>query len=121
MPTYCMIVTAPPVRVQVFGGLWPACQPVEVAQLQTARNTYHYINLVLLQLCQRETDENSYSFPSSGLVSTMKKMHILRWSCLAHCCDCLYGEYWFHLSRYVYDGNRSFASYTKTKSVESVV
>jgi hypothetical protein len=22
---------------------------------------------------------------------------------------CLFGEYWFHLSRYVYDGNRSFA------------
>jgi hypothetical protein len=42
-------------------------------------------------------------------------------SCLAHCCDCLYGEYWFHLSRYVYDDNRSFASYTNTKSVESAV
>jgi hypothetical protein len=42
-------------------------------------------------------------------------------NCLAHCCDCLYGEYWFRLSRYVYDGNRSFASFTKTKSVESAV
>jgi hypothetical protein len=31
-------------------------------------------------------------------------------TCLAHCCDCLFGEYWFRLSRYVYDGNRSFAS-----------
>ncbi len=29
--------------------------------------------------------------------------------CLTHCCDCLFGEYWFRLSRYVYDGNRSFA------------
>ena len=44
-----------------------------------------------------------------------------RFYCLAHCCDCLYGEYWFRLFRYVYDGNRSFAAYTKTKSVESAV
>ncbi len=29
--------------------------------------------------------------------------------CLALCCDCLFGEYWFRISRYVYDGNRSFA------------
>jgi hypothetical protein len=44
-----------------------------------------------------------------------------RGSCLAHCCDCIYGEYWLRLSCYVYDGNRSFASDTKTKSVESAV
>ncbi len=30
-------------------------------------------------------------------------------------------RYWFRLSRDVYDGNRSFASYTKTKMVESDV
>ncbi len=30
-------------------------------------------------------------------------------------------RYWFRLSRDVYDGNRSFASYTKTKTVESDV
>jgi hypothetical protein len=30
-------------------------------------------------------------------------------------------RYWFHLSRDVYVGNRSFASYTKTKTVESAV
>jgi hypothetical protein len=30
-------------------------------------------------------------------------------------------RYWFRLSRNVYGGNRSFASYTKTKTVESVV
>jgi hypothetical protein len=30
-------------------------------------------------------------------------------------------RYWFHLSRDVYGGNRSFASYTKTKTVESAV
>jgi hypothetical protein len=29
--------------------------------------------------------------------------------------------YWFRLSRDVYGGNRSFASYTKTKTVESAV
>ncbi len=30
-------------------------------------------------------------------------------------------RYWFRLSCDVYDGNRSFASYTKTKTVESDV
>jgi hypothetical protein len=30
-------------------------------------------------------------------------------------------RYWFGLSRNVYGGNRSFASYTKTKTVESAV
>jgi hypothetical protein len=30
-------------------------------------------------------------------------------------------RYWFRLSRDVYDANRSFASYTKTKAVESDV
>jgi hypothetical protein len=30
-------------------------------------------------------------------------------------------RYWFRLSRDVYSGNRSFASYTKTKTVESDV
>ncbi len=30
-------------------------------------------------------------------------------------------RYWFRLSRDVYGGNRSFASYTKTKMVESAV
>ncbi len=30
-------------------------------------------------------------------------------------------RYWFRLSRDVYGGNRSFASYTKTKTVESAV
>jgi hypothetical protein len=30
-------------------------------------------------------------------------------------------RYWFRLSRDVYVGNRSFASYTKTKTVESAV
>ncbi len=30
-------------------------------------------------------------------------------------------RYWLRLSRDVYDGNRSFASYTKTKAVESDV
>ncbi len=30
-------------------------------------------------------------------------------------------RYWFRLSRDVYDGNRSFASYTKTNTVESDV
>ncbi len=30
-------------------------------------------------------------------------------------------RYWFRLSRDVYVGNRSFASYTKTKTVESDV
>jgi hypothetical protein len=30
-------------------------------------------------------------------------------------------RYWFRLSRDIYGGNRSFASYTKTKTVESAV
>jgi hypothetical protein len=30
-------------------------------------------------------------------------------------------RYWFRLSHDVYVGNRSFASYTKTKTVESAV
>ncbi len=25
------------------------------------------------------------------------------YTCLALCCECLFGEYWFRLSRYVYD------------------
>jgi hypothetical protein len=41
--------------------------------------------------------------------------------CLAHCCDFLYGEYWFRLSRLSMMVLGSFASYTKTKSVESAV
>jgi hypothetical protein len=56
-----------------------------------------------------------------GQTLTLHNFTIREGNCLAHCCDCLYGEYWFRLSRYVYDGNRSFASYTKTKLVESAV
>jgi hypothetical protein len=35
--------------------------------------------------------------------------------------DCMYGEYWFSLSRLSMMVRGSFASYTKTKSVESAV
>jgi hypothetical protein len=38
----------------------------------------------------------------------VKKENFANYSCLALCWDCLSGEYWFRLSRYVYDGNRSF-------------
>jgi hypothetical protein len=41
--------------------------------------------------------------------------------CLALCLDCMYGQYWFRLSRLSMMVIGSFASYTKTKSVESAV
>jgi hypothetical protein len=41
--------------------------------------------------------------------------------CLALCLDCMYGEYWFRLSHLSMMVIGSFASYTKTKSVESAV
>jgi hypothetical protein len=59
--------------------------------------------------------------PLSLLSHPLSPHYTIYNNCLPLCCDCMYGEYWFRLSRYVYDVNRSFASYTKTKSVESAV
>jgi hypothetical protein len=52
-------------------------------------------------------------------LAPIKMMMFARWRCCSLSAPdymsrpllrCLFGEYWFHISRYVYDGNRSFAS-----------
>jgi hypothetical protein len=55
---------------------------------------------MLLSQKKEKKVENSKLNPKKSVKHT---------KCLAHCCDCLFGEYWFCVSRYVYDGNRSFA------------
>ncbi len=77
-------------------------------------------------LLQNSTLQNSalswrYSIIRDWLGVEPNLTWLWMWSCLALCLDCVYGEYWFRLSRLSMMVIGSFASYTKTKSVESAV
>ncbi len=67
------------------------------------------------------TGEHAEGDDRPKLLTLHSKEEAEYFNCLAHCCDCLYGEYWFSLSRLSMMVIGSFASYTKTKSVESAV
>ncbi len=71
------------------------CREKKLAWLRFMDNLGFLLRPHLLQLCWNMNTFGFFHFPPD--------------TCLAYCCDCLFGEYWFRLSRYVYDCNRSFA------------
>jgi hypothetical protein len=60
-------------------------------------------------MTKMKTGEHAEGDDRQELLALHSKEEAEYFDCLALCCDCLYGEYWFRLSLYVYDGNRSFA------------